>query len=368
MPFTQNIIQILKKKKINFFTGVPDSVLKNFSNKLINSRNYKHIITTNEGSAVSLAAGYYLATKKIPLVYLQNSGLGNIINPVNSMIHKKIYGIPMVLFVGWRGSPGSNDEIQHKVQGNVTIKQLQLLNIKYAVFNKDNYKKQLTKLIDQAKRENNPVAFLFKVKDLKTTKSKTNVKKVNSKLINRANFIKNLITNYKNIKIVATTGFTSRELFQLRSKSKKIKNEDFYMVGAMGHSAMVALGLSFRTNKSVVCLDGDGSFLMHMGSSIICSKFGKKNFKYILLNNNCHESVGKQPTSIDRINLRLFSKSIGYRNYFLINNNLQINSTLNKFMKSRGPSFLEVKIDSNSLKNLVRIKDLSKIKKNFLKK
>ena len=365
MDISKNILKILRNKKIEFFVGVPDSVLKNFSNALSKLSNKKHIIGANEGGAVSLAVGYHLATKKIPLVYLQNSGLGNTINPITSIIHKEIYGIPMILFIGWRGAFNIKDEIQHKVQGKITLKQLSLLKIKYKIFKKKLFKNQLVELIKHTKKNNHPVAFLFKKGDLDSDK---NQKQINKKYIDRSYFISELIKNSKNSKIIATTGFTSRELFQIR-KIKKFKNKkDFYMVGGMGHSSMVALGYSLGSRNQTICLDGDGAFLMHMGASVITSKFSEKNFKYILLNNGCHESVGGQPTSIDKINFKQFCSSIGYKKYFLLKEKKSIRKTLNLFLNSSGPAFLNVFINSGTLENLIRIKNLKELKKDFIKK
>ena len=363
MDTSKKIIKILRNKKVDFFTGVPDSVLKNFCNALSKLSNKKHVISFNEGGAVSLAAGYNLATKKIPLVYLQNSGLGNTINPITSIVHKEIYGIPMILFIGWRGALNFKDEVQHKVQGKITLKQLNLLKIKYKIFNKNSFKKQLAELIKHTKKNNHPVAFLFKKGDLDFGKNK---KIINKKYMSRSYFISKLVDNSKNSKIIATTGFTSRELFQIR-KTREIRNKnDFYMVGGMGHSSMVALGYSLGSKRQTICLDGDGAFLMHMGASVISSKFAEKNFKYILLNNSCHESVGGQPTAIDKIDLKKFCYSIGYKKYFLLKNKKLIKKTLNSFLNSSGPSFLNVLINSGSFKNLIRIKNLREIKKNFI--
>ena len=364
MSVVDNLIKILKKNKINFFTGVPDSVLKPLSLKLSNLGKKNHIITANEGGSVSLATGYFLATKKIALVYLQNSGLGNIVNPITSMIHKNVYGIPMLLFIGWRGAPKIKDEIQHNVQGKITLKQLKLLDIPYKIFNKKNYQKQLGGLIKISKNFNKPVALIFKREDLNTSKSKKK-QVIKSKAIFRPDFISALLSECKNSRIIATTGFTSRELFQLRKKFRSSASKDFYMVGAMGHSIMVALGYSLNTKRNVICLDGDGSFLMHLGSSTISANYSEKNFKYILLNNGCHESVGGQPTSIQKINIKKFAKSIGYKNYYFLNKKNLIQKVVKKFLKKNGPSFLNVEIRNGTLDSLDRIKDLAVIKKNF---
>ena len=366
MLISKNIFKILKKKKIDFYTGVPDSVLKSFSTNLKNLNKKKHIIAANEGGAVSIATGYYLASKKIPIVYFQNSGLGNIINPITSIIHKDVYSIPMILFIGWRGAPGIEDEVQHKVQGKITLQQLKLLKIKYEIFNKNKYKEQLNSLISLTKKENHPVAFLFKNKDLETSTKRKADKNIKKYSVTRSIFISELLNQSKSSRIVATTGFTSRELFQIRSLGKNNKSKDFYMVGGMGHSSMVALGYSLGSKRQTICLDGDGAFLMHMGASVISSKFAEKNYKYILFNNSCHESVGGQPTAIDKIDLEKFCYSIGYKKYFLLKNKKLIKKTLKSFLDSSGPSFLNVIIDSGSLKNLIRIKNLNEIKKNFI--
>lgn len=366
MFVVKNIIKILKGSNINFFTGVPDSILKNLSSSLSRLGKKNHVITANEGGAVSLATGYHLASKKIPVVYFQNSGLGNAINPITSMVHKEIYSIPMIFFIGWRGCPGINDEVQHKVQGKITLKQLQLLNIKYYIFNKKNYVKNLKTLIKYVRKNSQPAAFIFKNKDLNdSTSNEKNYRKNFNKGIIRSDFISKLTKNSKNSRIIATTGFTSRELFQIRKDSKLNNFKDFYMVGAMGHASMVALGYSLIKKQKIICLDGDGAFLMHQGSSTIVAKFGDKNFKYILLNNGCHESVGEQPTAINNINLKKFALSIGYKKYYLLNKKSLINKTIKLFINSDGPSFLEVKIKTGSLKNLLRIKNLKLVKKNF---
>ena len=263
MQRIKNIFKVLKKNKISFYTGVPDSILKNFSNELSKFDKKKHVITANEGGAIALAAGYYLATKKIPLVYFQNSGLGNAINPIISMTHQKIYGIPLIIFIGWRGAPSSKDEIQHSVQGKITLNQLKLLNINFKIFNSKKYPKQLNTLIRYSKKNNCPVAYLFKKDDLKNTQYIYNVSE-NKSYIKRSEFIEKLISKNVKSRIFATTGYTSRELFQLRNFSKKRDyGKDFYMVGGMGHTSSVSLGYSLKSSKQVICLDGDGSFLMH---------------------------------------------------------------------------------------------------------
>ena len=363
------IIKVLKKNNVDFFTGVPDSILKSLSSYLEKNNKKKHIIATNEGSAIAIGIGHYLSTENLPVIYLQNSGLGNIVNPVVSIAHKKVYGIPMLLFVGWRGAPNLSDEIQHKVQGRITLDLLNLIGIKYCIINNKNFAKQLTNILRHSKKNKQPVACLFKKGDLQAYEKENFFKqRISNKLIRRENFLKKFISLNKNYKVVATTGFTSRELYQIREKYNTKLGNDFYMVGGMGHTSMVAFGYSMFSNKKVVCLDGDGSFLMHLGSAGVIARHAKKNYKYILLNNGCHESVGGQPTIASNINIKKFSNSLGYKNYYLLSKESNINSTLKRFLKSKGPSFLEVKIRKGSLKKLLRIKNLKKIKKAFIYK
>ena len=364
----KNLFLFLKKNKINFFTGVPDSVLKNFIYILdSNKKKIKHIIATNEGSAVALAAGNYLATKKLALVYMQNSGLGNAINPLISICHSKVYAIPLILMIGWRGSPKENDEPQHQLKGKITPSILKLLNIKFSVLNNFGDLKKIKNLISYSKYKKRPVAFLIKNNTLflggnfeKNNKSKN--------YLTREMVINGLLNAIKkNTRIISTTGYTSRELFQIR-KNKKYKNgKDFYMVGGMGHASMTSLGYSLSSKNQVICLDGDGSLIMHMGSLISTGLKSKSNFKHILLNNGSHESVGDHKIDTFKVNFKNISKSFGYKNYYLAKNNLSFNQNLKYFLKSEGPSFFEVYIRSKSIKNLSRPKNLIKIKKNFIK-
>ena len=363
----KNLFLFLKKNRINFFTGVPDSVLQNFIHILDSNKNKtEHIIATNEGSAVALAAGNYLATKKLALVYMQNSGLGNAINPLISICHSKVYSIPLILMIGWRGGPKENDEPQHQIKGKITPSILKLLNIKFSVLNNFRDLKKIKNLINYSKYKKTPVAFLIKNNTLsldgnfeKDNKSKN--------YLTREDVINGLLNVIKkNTRIISTTGYTSRELFQIR-KNKKYKNgKDFYMVGGMGHSSMVALGVSLKSKNNVICLDGDGSLLMHMGAFATIGKFGKKNLKYILLNNSAHESVGGQKTVADRINFSLLSKSLGFKSYVLIKNKNNHEKIMVKFLNSFGPSFLEIKIQVKSMKNLTRPSNLKIIKNNFM--
>ena len=363
-----SLFKVLIDNKVNFFTGVPDSVLKNFTYILdSHKKKIRHIITANEGGAVALAAGNYLATKNPALVYMQNSGLGNAINPLISICHSKVYSIPLILIIGWRGSPKEKDEVQHQLKGKITPSILKLFNIKFLVLNDLKDLKKIKSLISYSKYKKRPVAILVRnnVLHLKNFSKKIIQAK---KYLSREIVINELLNKIKkNTRLISTTGYTSRELFQIR-KNKKYKNgKDFYMVGGMGHASMTSLGYSLSSKNQVICLDGDGSLIMHMGSLISTGLKSKSNFKHILLNNGSHESVGDQKIDTFKINFKNISKSFGYKNYYLAKNNLSFNKNLKYFLKSEGPSFFEVHIRSKSIKNLSRPKNLIKIKENFIK-
>ena len=326
-----------------------------------------HVEVFNEGSAVSLAIGYYLATKKIPCVYMQNSGLGNAINPLVSIAHPKVYSIPLLLIIGWRGSPFTKlDEPQHNTKGKITKDILRLLGIKSVTVRTNKCFTKITKLIDFAKNNNKPVAILIE-KNIIKSKNQTKISKKFTNGIKREFIIRELLKKIKiNTNLISTTGYTSRELFQIR-KNENIKlGKDFYMVGGMGHSLMVSLGLSLYKNNDTICLDGDGALLMHLGSLRTAGIFGNKNLKHIVFNNYCHESVGGQRTYSENISFSNIAKNLGYKNIFNIRKKLDLNIQLKKFLKSSGPSLLEIITEVGTLNNLGRPKNFINIKKKFI--
>lgn len=365
MIYVEDLLNTLKKRKVNFFTGVPDSILKSFTFELKKN----HITVNNEGTAVSLAAGYYLSTGKLPCVYMQNSGLGNAINPLISITNKNVYSIPSILVIGWRGSPNSNDEPQHQVMGKKTKEILKLLEIKYCVVRNKKDLKKFEKLIEYSKRKLTSIACLIERSSIKSKKNKTQQKIVNNYKVYRYHFIKELVDSIKiKSNIISSTGFISRELDNILSQKKYLNIKPFYMVGGMGHSASLTLGVSLKSNLQNICLDGDGSLLMHLGSLGIITKYSKKNFKYILLRNDTHESVGGQPTNSSHINYKTLSKSFGFHSYFLITSKLNYKNVLKKLNNTSGPIFLEVRIKNGSINNLGRPKNLRFIKKKFMLK
>tara|TARA_X000000950_G_C13914644_1_gene660369 strand:+ start:2945 stop:4042 length:1098 start_codon:yes stop_codon:yes gene_type:complete len=363
MIYIEQIISLLKKQKIDFFTGVPDSILKN----LIFRFKKNHISVNNEGTAVSLASGYYLATGKTPCIYLQNSGLGNAINPIISINNKNVYSIPFVLIIGWRGSPNSNDEPQHQSKGKITREILDLMGIKYCILRNKKDLKSFEKLIKHSKEKSTGIACLIEKSNIKSKTIFNTKKKINNYKILRYDFLNQLVKHVKiKTNIISSTGFISRELDNILINQLYPKINPFYMVGGMGHAASVTLGVSLKSNKENICIDGDGSLLMHTGSLGLIRNFRGKRFKYILLRNDSHESVGGQSTNSSHIDFKLLSKSFGFSSYLLINNKFHLNKVLKRFINMSGSVFLEVRIKSGSIENLGRPKNLKIIKKKFM--
>lgn len=361
----KELINALKKSGTNFFTGVPDSILKELSIKLNKAKKNKHIIAVNEGSAVSIGIGYYLSKKKIPCIYMQNSGLSNAINPLISIADKKVYSIPLILLIGWRGSPNIKDEPQHKTKGKITTNILNLLKIKYVILKNNENLLKFKKLIRFAKKNKTIVAALVPQGIIKKSLNKINNNKNNLDKILVLRKILESIT--KNTKLISSTGYNSREILYLR-KNYNLKNgQDFYMVGGMGHTSSLALGYSaFSSNKKIICIDGDGSLLMHLGALKTVSDFSSKDFKYILLNNNAHDSVGGQATNAEKINFKLLSKSLGFKKFYKIVDKKMIDQKLKSILKTKQPVFLEIKIGNNTISNLPRPNNLKKIKNLFM--
>lgn len=346
----------LKKINIDFFSGVPDSLLKDFCAYLSNNtKGNEHIIAANEGNAIALAAGHYLATGKLGLVYMQNSGEGNAINPITSLIDKEVYNIPVLMLIGWRGEPGVHDEPQHKKQGKVTFSLLDTLGIKYEIL-PDN-ESELLEVLFRVKKyiEDTKEPFALIAKQGIFEKCELITDKKNDLLLSREETIKLIIDSLdeKDI-IVSTTGKASRELFEYREKLKENHERDFLTVGSMGHSSSIALGIALaKPEKIVYCLDGDGSAIMHMGSIAIIGEKSPKNLKHIILNNGCHESVGCQPTVGFNINFSDIAKSCKYPLVFSIKTKEELIDALDK-IKKQDLCFLEIKINNNSRKDLGR--------------
>lgn len=280
----------------DFFAGVPDSLLKSFcAYAKEHAPEGKFLITANEGNAVGIAAGYHIATGRYGVVYMQNSGLGNAVNPLLSLADKEVYSIPMLLVVGWRGEPGVKDEPQHVKQGAITNGLLETMGIDYAVLDGNNYESQIEQARIKMERTNCPFALvvrkgMFSDYAIRIDDAGYELKREDA----IARILDSI--NDKDF-VVSTTGKTSRELFEIRESRHQGHARDFLTVGSMGHASSIALGMSYGTDHAVWCIDGDGAFLMHMGALPAVTKSLPQNFKYIINVNGAHESVGGQPTA-----------------------------------------------------------------------
>lgn len=352
----KNFLNFLKEVDITFFTGVPDSLLKDFLlclDEKIDKKN--HIISANEGGAVALAAGYYIGIGNIPLVYMQNSGLGNAVNTLTSLTHSRVYGIPMILLIGWRGEPGRHDEPQHMVQGEVTTSLLDLLNIKYSILPNNN--KDAKEIISMARKtsisDQSPYALIVKKNTFSAYGKK--IKQTYKEELTRERALNIILAQAEeNAIFVSTTGMLSRELFEVRENLKQKHDRDFLTVGSMGHASQIALGISLKqTNKIVYCLDGDGAALMHLGCWSVVGHNAFSNFRHILFNNGVHESVGGQSTS-GKVDFQATADSCGYKYELKAQSELELKDSLAKLENHQGPSFLEIQIKPGSRKNLSR--------------
>lgn len=298
-------------EEFEFFAGIPDSQLKALCDWLYNRYGVskQHIIAANEGNAVALAAGYHLATGKTPVVYLQNSGLGNIVNPAASLLNEKVYGIPCLFIVGWRGEPGLHDEPQHIFQGEITLNLLENLNIPAFVIDKTTTSEQLNSELDTFRKlfAQGKQAALVICKGALEYGEKITYS--NDFKFTREEAIRHVLNAAGDNPVISTTGKASRELFELRTDHKR----DFLTVGSMGHSSSIALGIALsRPELKVWCIDGDGALLMHMGAMGVIGAFKPPNLIHVVINNSAHESVGGMPTAVGQMELPEIAKGCGY--------------------------------------------------------
>jgi len=351
------LIKTLEHYGVGFYTGVPDSQLKPLCDYLVNTYGISnnHIIAANEGNAVALAAGYHLSTGNIPCVYLQNSGLGNIFNPVASLLNDRVYGIPAVFIIGWRGEPNVHDEPQHVFQGEITLKTLEIMDIAYMVIDKNTTEKELEDKMAEFKYLLNlgkSVAFVVRKGGL-TYNEKVHYKNNNQAL--REEIIRSITDiSYGDI-IVSTTGKTSRELFEIREQNKQSHKYDFLTVGSMGHSSSIALGIAInKPNTRVWCIDGDGAALMHMGAMAVIGAKSPCNYIHVIINNGAHESVGGQPTVAEKIDFGQIALACGYKDAYSAGDLDGFKDILNSLKNMQGPVLVEVKAAIGSRENLGR--------------
>ena len=330
----------------DFYTGVPDSQLKSLCNYLINTygTNPKHhIIAANEGNATALAAGYYLATGKIPVVYMQNSGEGNIINPVASLLNDKVYGIPTVFVIGWRGEPGVHDEPQHIYQGEVTCKLLKDMDIDYYVIGKETTDDEVSSVMNGFKEilgNGKDVAFIIR-KGALTYEGSTNYSNENNMV--REEIIRHIIAVSETDPVVSTTGKASRELFEIREANGQCHDYDFLTVGSMGHCSSIAFGVALqKQEKKIWCIDGDGAVLMHMGAMAVIGANKPSNLTHVVINNGAHETVGGMPTVAGEIDLVGIAKACGYPYVVRVSSYEELDRELEVARERSELSFIEV--------------------------
>ena len=348
----------LAEKNIRFFTGVPDSLLKEFCLAVDDNLSCKnHIIAANEGSSIAIGAGYHFSSGLVPLVYMQNSGLGNAVNPLLSLCDKEVYSVPILLMIGWRGEPGVKDEPQHVKQGKIQIELLNIMDIPYEIVSKENvidYKIKIANLLEIARLEDRPVSLVIKKGTFEKYDNKTKVEPNN--YMSREDALEIILDKLdKDAVIVSTTGKTSREIFEIRSRNGQSHQQDFLTVGSMGHCSSIALGIALeKPDRQVVCIDGDGAMIMHMGSLTNIASAKPRNFYHILINNEAHESVGGQSTSATFINLAELVKANGYQFISTVSDKKLLRNNFEKFINVSGPNFLEVKVKVGSRSDLGR--------------
>ncbi len=347
----------LQAEGVDLFTGVPDSLLKNFCAYITDHSDANHnIIAANEGAAVGIAAGHYLATSRIPLVYMQNSGIGNAVNPLMSLADDKVYSIPMILVIGWRGEPGVHDEPQHMRQGEVTLPLLDAMKIPYVILSdeEDAAMTDIGKILTECRNLGKPHAIVIRKGTFGKYKLKN--KAVNDCPLSREEALKLVIDNMGEDAVsLSTTGKLSRELFEYREYRGEGHERDFLTVGSMGHSSSIALGIALeKSDRSVWCLDGDGAFIMHMGALTNIGKLKPRNFIHVLFNNGAHESVGGQPTLGFDINAIDIAKACGYRYQYSVENSEDIVSAIKSAKNQNGPIFIEIRVRIASRDDLGR--------------
>lgn len=350
-------IDKLETLGIDFYAGVPDSLLKNICAYISDNLDERHnIITANEGGAVGLAAGYHLATGKIGCVYMQNSGEGNIINPLASLTDKEVYNIPLLLLIGWRGRPGVHDEPQHVKQGKITTGLLNTMGINYDVLSKDEDKaaKQMEHAVSLIQSTNEVYALVIEKDTFESYTLQREEK--NSLSLSREEAIQTVAaaTDVKDA-IVGTTGMISRELFEYREKMHEGHERDFLTVGAMGHASQIALGIAMeQPERTIWCFDGDGACIMHMGAMAIVASKNPKNYVHVVFNNGAHDSVGGQPTVGLKINFPAIAKAVGYKAVYSVDDKGALEKILNEIKEMDGPLLLEIKVKKGNRKDLGR--------------
>ncbi|MGI6004418.1 MAG: phosphonopyruvate decarboxylase [Christensenellales bacterium] len=355
----KRFIEGLNTLGADFFTGVPDSLLSPFCNAIMHECGVcpdKHVVAANEGAAAALAAGYYLATGKPAVIYMQNSGIGNAVNPICSLLNDQVYAIPAIFVVGWRGEPGVKDEPQHVYQGEVTLRMLDCLGIAYAVVSKESTEEDFRRMLEgfapilQSGRQ---VAFVVRKGALETS---VKMQYTSDAPMTREYIVKTVADHAGQRDVfVCTTGKLSREMFEIRENSGQGHEKDFLTVGSMGHSVMIAMGIAAqKPERKVYCLDGDGAVLMHMGSLAVAGMHKVANLVHLVVNNGAHETVGGLPTVAGGLKLSAVAQALGYCQVYRAQNEAELTHALESAAKDEGPVFIEAVSDLFSRDDLGR--------------
>ena len=341
--------EALSREGLGLYAGVPDSLLKEICTCITEKSSAdEHIIAANEGAAVALATGSYLATGKLGLVYMQNSGLGNTVNPLLSLTDAKVYSIPMLLMIGWRGEPGVKDEPQHVKQGEVTTGLLDTMGISYVVLPDSDAEAQsaLKKMVTLANEKQQPTAIIIRKNTFSKYEKQQGDAQASDLSLKREKALSIVLDEiHSSDVVVSTTGMISREIFECRELKNQGHSQDFLTVGSMGHCSQIAMGiaLSDKTRK-VYCIDGDGAIIMHMGSLAILGQYQGGNLIHVVINNGKHDSVGGQPTVGFEIDIPAVARACGYKEAVTVDSEAEIREEIRRLRKLGKPVLLEIRV------------------------
>ncbi len=368
----KTFVERIRNLEIEHIAGVPDSTLKYFCDYLNyqESCSFQHHVTANEGAAVGIAAGIYLSTGKPACIYMQNSGIGNAVNPIVSLLNEKVYAIPALIIIGWRGQPGVKDEPQHIFQGEITTDFCNVMNISYGIIGKDTGSQDVDRVFAEAKEtliQGKQYAIIIRQDTFKPCNS---IENINHYSLIREEAIAEIIRcSRPEDVIVSTTGKISREVYTQSDLIRNNHNQNFLTVGSMGHASMIALGIALsKQEKKVICMDGDGAVLMHMGALPMIAKYNLGNFIHIVLNNEAHESVGGMPTCAAGVSIAEVAKASGYKEAYCVEDIDSLKKAFEQAYSSQNAVLIEVKVSLFSRKDLIRPKESAvENKQNFMK-
>lgn len=344
----QDFFNILKENGFTFFTGIPDSTFKNFMKFIVDNdgKCLQNLVACNECESIALSAGYYLATNKIGIAYMQNSGLGKAINPLTSLCDQDTYSIPVLLLIGWRGEPGKNDAPQHKKMGRIMLSLLETLEIPYSILEPDlDYiKNEMKKAKKYFNNRKEPYAFIirrnfFEDYDIKTLQK-------NNYELNREEAIELIMDNLdENDIVISTTGLISREVYEYRENREKDHFKSFYNIGSMGCASSIGLSIALqRPNKRILIFDGDGAAIMQMGVFTTIGKNFPDNLVHIIFDNHAHETTGNQPSNSTAVNFHQVALASNYNYGTIVTTKSQLLDVINEIKHKKGPQMIVVRV------------------------